>query len=67
MGLIRSLGLFGVGLGLSGLIVEPVDLGLTLGDDVLDRLEQEFLEQNDLDQQIADLCDGRPRGQLDRD
>ena len=30
MGLIRSLGLFGVGLGLSGLIVEPVDLGLTL-------------------------------------
>ena len=54
MGLIRSLGLFGVGLGLSGLIVEPVDLGLTLGDDVLDRLEQEFLEQNDLDQQIAD-------------
>ena len=64
MALILSLCGFGILLGGVGVGVEGIDLLLALGENVLDGLEEQLLEQDDLKQQVTDLRDGRPRCKL---
>ena len=64
--LILSLHGFGLGAELLGIRDLAVRLGLALGNDFFDRVQQQLFKDHQLDHQVADLGDERPAIQRDQ-